>query len=257
MEKEYALITGASSGIGYELTKLFARDKINLLLVARSEEKLKELANELSSVYNIDVKIIPSDLSKPENVQEIYEETSNQELRVEYLVNNAGFGDHGLFVKTDWEKERKMIDLNVTSLTYLAKLYGKDMAYRKSGRILNLASTASFQPGPFMNVYFSTKHYVLAFSEALANEMKRFNVSVTALCPGPTSSGFQKVANVEDSDFANQKIPTSEEVAAYGYKQMMKGKTVAVHGLKNKMLAASVRFLPRNLVTSITGRMMR
>jgi short-subunit dehydrogenase len=257
MEKIYALVTGASSGIGYELAKLFARDKINLVLVARSKERLKQIANEFSSDYEVDVKIFPFDLSDPDNVKRLHNETSNQQLKVEYLINNAGFGDHGFFVKTDWEKERRMIDLNVTSLTYLAKLYGKDMAYRKTGKILNLASTASFQPGPYMNVYFSTKHYVLAFSEALANEMKRFNVSVTALCPGPTRSGFQKAANVEDSDFTNKKLPTSEEVAVYGYKQMMKGKTVAIPGFKNKMLATSVRFLPRKLVTSITGRMMK
>jgi hypothetical protein len=256
-EKKYALITGASSGIGYELAKLFAADEINLVLVARREEKLNELARELQAKYSIDVKVYAEDLSNPDNVEKLYEWTKNEEIRVEYLVNNAGFGDHGLFIRTNWEKERKMIDLNVTTLTYLAKLYGKDMAYRKSGRIMNLASTASFQPGPFMNVYFSTKHYVLAFSEALANELKNFKVTVTALCPGPTRSGFQKEANVEGSDFANKNIPTSEEVARYGYKQMMKGKTVAVHGFKNRLLANSVRFMPRNLVTNITAKMMK
>ena len=258
MDKNYALITGASSGIGYELTKFFARDGIHLVLIARSEDKLNKLAEELKSQYEIDVQVISEDLSNPDSVEKIYQYTKDKDLKIEYLVNNAGFGDHGLFVRTKWEKERKMIDLNVTSLTYLTKLYGKDMAYRKSGKIMNLASTASFQPGPFMNVYFATKHYVLAFSEALNKELKKFNVSVTALCPGPTASGFQKEANVEGSDFANNSnLPTSEEVAEYGYKKMMNGKTVAIHGLKNKLLAASVRFMPRNVVTNITAKMMK
>jgi short-subunit dehydrogenase len=257
MNNNYALITGASNGIGYELTRFFGKDGINMILVARSEDKLNDLANQLKTEYDVDVQVIAVDLSNPDAVNTIYQQTTDKEIRVEYLVNNAGFGDHGLFIKTDWEKENRMIDLNVKSLTYLSKLYGKDMAYRKSGNILNLASTASFQPGPFMNVYFATKHYVLAFSEALDNELKRFNVSVTALCPGPTESGFQKNANVEDSDFANRNIPTSKEVAEFGYKKMMKRKTVAIHGLKNRMLAASVRFLPRKVVTNITAKMMK
>lgn len=254
--KTTALITGASSGIGLELAKEFAKNNHNLVLVARSGEKLKNLKESLESDFGVEVLIIPKDLALPAAAQEIYNILNDKSIVINYLVNNAGFGDFGFFHETSWEKEASMIDLNVRSLTEMTKLFARDMVGRGEGRIMNLASTASFQPGPLMAVYYATKHYVLAFSEAIANEFKDFNVTVTALCPGPTKSGFQSASDIEDSRLVKgKKLPTSKDVAVYGYKAMMKGKRVAIHGTMNRLLAESVRFMPRKMVTKTVRKL--
>jgi len=252
-----ALITGASNGIGYELAKIFAQEKHNLVLVARSEGKLAALAAEMKSKHQIDTIVLAKDLSNPSAPQEIYDELKQQNVEVDFLVNNAGFGDFGFFKDTEWEKELTMINLNVTALTHLCKLFGKDITARKSGRIMNVASTAAFQPGPLQAVYFATKAFVLSLSEALANEFSDHKVSVTALCPGATDTGFAKAAEMDGkSFFKNSKnLPTAKEVAEYGYKSMMKGKTVAIHGLMNTILAESGRFMPRELTTTVVRKM--
>ncbi|TAE31536.1 MAG: SDR family oxidoreductase [Candidatus Kapaibacterium sp.] len=256
MATSAALITGASSGIGYELAKIFARNKQNVILVARSEKKLQEIARELEKSYGITATVIAKDVSKLSAVQEMYDAVQQAGIRVEYLVNNAGFGDFGFFTETSWEKELEMINLNMTSLTALTKLFAKDMVARKSGKIMNVASTASFQPGPLMAVYYATKSYVLSFSEAISNELKDKGVTVTALCPGPTESGFQSAAAMEDSKLVKgKKMPTSKDVAEYGYKAMMSGKVVAVHGAMNKLMAQSVRYTPRAVVRSLVRAM--
>ncbi len=250
--KQHALITGASSGIGKEMAKLFAKGLIDLVLVARREETLLQLKKELEAQYNITVHVLSEDLSDPKAPERIINYTEQNELFIEYLVNNAGFGLYGFFIDTDWKQEEQMLQVNISALTALTKFYGKKMAQKQYGRILNVASTAAFQPGPLMSVYYATKHYVLAFSEAIANELKDKQVTVTALCPGPTASEFQSTANAEESKlFKNKKLPSSEEVARYGFKMMMKGKTVAIHGGVNKLMAISVRFLPRKWVTQI------
>jgi len=246
---ETALITGASEGIGYELAKVMARKNFNLVLTARREKKLLELKNELESKYGVLVRVIPKDLSTIESVKEICTELKNNGLRIDILVNNAGFGDYGFFVESDWDKNYRMIELNIAALTYLSHLYGHEMAHRGKGRIMNVASTAAFQPGPLMAVYYATKAYVLSFSEALANELKGKGVTVTALCPGPTRSGFQKAASLKNARmFKKGTVASTEDVAAYGFEAMMKGKVVAVHGLLNRIVALSVRFFPRHLI---------
>lgn len=251
-----ALITGASSGIGLELTRFFAKDKHNLVLVARSEGKLKELAEELQKQYGISVQIISKDLSKINAAQEVYDQLKTQNINIDFLVNNAGFGEFGFFHETAWEKEAMMINLNITALTQFTKLFVKDMVQRKYGKIMNVASTASFQPGPLMSVYYATKSYVLFFSEAIANELEDKGVTVTALCPGPTESGFQEAATLGESKLVKgRKLPSSLEVAEYGYKAMMNGETVAIHGVMNWIMAQSIRFTPRKLATTIV-RMM-
>jgi short-subunit dehydrogenase len=248
-----ALITGASSGIGYELAKLFAEDKHNLVLVARREKQLNELAGDLQKGHGIKTKIIAKDLSKPNSAQEICDILDRERIAIDFLVNNAGFGDFCLFHQTDWNKMEQMINLNVLTLTHLTRLLVNPMISRKSGRILNLASTASFQPGPTMAVYCATKAYVLSFSEAIANELKGTGVTVTALCPGATESGFQKGAVLEKSKFVKgKKLASAESVAGFGYKALMKGKPVAIHGIQNWILANSVRFTPRKMVTAVT-----
>jgi hypothetical protein len=250
-----ALITGASNGIGLELAKIHASKGGNLVLVARNKSKLDELKKELENQYKVSVYIIGKDLSVFNSAQEVYDETYKQNIKIDYLINNAGFGDFGMFVDSDWNKELQMINLNITTLTQFTKLYLQDMVKHRSGKIMNVASTAAFQPGPIMAVYFATKAYVLSFSEAVNNEVSDKGVTVTTLCPGATESGFQAAAAMEESNLVKgRKLPTSKEVAEYGYTAMQKGKTVAIHGLMNWILANSVRFTPRSLVVKITRK---
>jgi short-subunit dehydrogenase len=256
--KKTALITGASGGIGLELAKIHASKGGDLVLVARNKLKLDELKSELEKQFNVSVLTIGKDLALPDAVQEVYDQTSGQNIEVEYLINNAGFGDFGKFYETDWNKEFQMINLNITTLTHFTKLYLNDMIKRKSGKIMNLASTAAFQPGPTMAVYFATKAYVLSFTEAIAYEVKDTNITVTALCPGATESGFQAAASMHDSSlFKGKKLPTAEAVAKFGYNTMLKGKTIAIHGFINNLLATSVRFTPRSVVSALTFNFLK
>jgi uncharacterized protein len=251
-----ALITGASSGIGYELAQLFARDRYNLVLVARSADKLKQIADEFTRQFGISVKIISLDLSLPDAPEKVFSELQQEAIEIDVLVNNAGFASYGFFWETDLNAELQMMQLNMVALTHLTKLFLKEMVSRHEGKILNIASTAAFQPGPLMAVYYATKAYVLSFSEALANELQGTGVTVTALCPGPTESGFQARANMEESKLVSGKrIMDAKTVAEIGYRGLMKGETVVIPGLKNKLLALSVRFTPRNLVTTIVRSM--
>lgn len=251
-----ALITGASNGIGLELAKVHASKGGDLVLVARNKSKLDELKVELENQYKVKVYTIGKDLSVNNSAQEVYEETTKQNIQIDYLMNNAGFGDFGMFLETDWSKELQMINLNITTLTQFTKLYLQDMVKRRSGKIMNVASTAAFQPGPMMAVYFATKAYVLSFSEAVDNEVKDKGVTITALCPGATESGFQAAAAMEESNLVKgKKLPTSKDVAIYGYAQMITGKTVAIHGLMNWILANSVRFTPRAMVVMIARKL--
>ena len=251
-----ALITGASNGIGLELARIHASKGGNLVLVARNKAKLDELKLELEKEFNILVYIIGKDLSMANAAQEVYNETNQQKIQIDYLINNAGFGDFGMFTETDWNKELQMINLNITTLTQFTKLYLQDMVARKSGKIMNVASTAAFQPGPTMAVYYATKAYVLSFSEAVDNEVSDKGVTVTSLCPGATESGFQAAAAMEESALVKgKKLPTSKEVAEYGYKAMLSGKTVAIHGIMNYLMANSVRFAPRAFTVWMVRKM--
>jgi uncharacterized protein len=248
-----ALITGASNGIGLELAKVHASTGDNLVLVARNKSKLDELKATFEDQFKVKVYTIGKDLAAPNAAQDVYDETKQQNIQIDYLINNAGFGDFGMFVATDWNKELQMINLNITTLTQFTKLYLQDMVKRGNGKIMNVASTAAFQSGPTMAVYYATKAYVLSFSEAIDNEVSDKGVTVTTLCPGATESGFQAAAAMEESALVKgKKLPTSKEVAEYGYKAMMKGKTVAIHGMMNWLMANSVRFTPRALVVKIT-----
>lgn len=250
-----ALITGASNGIGYELAKIHASKGDDLVLVARSAKKLDELKQQLEKQYKINVHNIAKDLSEHRAAEEVYVETSKLGLQIDYLINNAGFGDFGMFVESSWAKEEQMINLNITTLVHLSKLYLQDMVKRRSGKIMDVASTAAFQPGPTMAVYYATKAFVLSFSEAINNEVGDKGITVTALCPGATESGFQAAAAMEESALVKgKKLPSSKEVAEYGYKAMMNGKAVAIHGTMNAIMANAVRFLPRNLVVKVTRK---
>lgn len=251
-----ALITGASNGIGLELARIFAHAGINLVLVARSTGKLKALEGELQQQYpSLKILVLTKDLSLPDAAQDVYQELNGQKIQIDYLVNNAGFGDFGFFTETDWDKEAQMIDLNIKALTQFSKLFIKDMQQRGKGKVLNVASTAAFQPGPLMAVYFATKAYVLHLSEALHNELKGTGVTVTALCPGPTESGFVDIAGMGKSKLVKgRKLPTSAAVADYGFKAMMRGKAVAIHGGLNKVMVFAQRFTPRSWTTAIVRK---
>jgi uncharacterized protein len=228
-----ALITGSSNGIGYELARVHAEKGDDLVLVARTKSKLDDLKEELEKKFTIKVYTIGKDLSIPGAAKEVYNELKQKEIIVDYLENNAGFGDFGLFAETDWKKQEQMINLNITALAHLTRLFLPDMIRRKSGKILNVASTASFQPGPTMSVYFATKAFVLSFSEAVNNEVRDKGITITALCPGSTESGFHSVARGDNTLTENRKLPSSREVAEFGYRAMMKGKAIAIPGLKN------------------------
>ena len=250
-----ALITGASSGIGLELAKIFAREGHNLVLVARSEETLKSLKIKLEEDYDIKVKIIIKDLKYYSAPTEIYDEVQNDKINVNILVNNAGFGVYGEFTDTDLDAELEMIQVNITSLTHLTKLFLKDMVENNNGLILNVASTAAFQPGPLMAVYYATKSYVLSFSEALAEELSDTKIRITTLCPGPTATNFSKTAKVESIKLFQKNMPTGSDVAEFGYKALYTGRRVVVYGLKNKILAQSIRFMPRKAITKLVKKM--
>ncbi len=252
MNKGTALITGASGGIGYEFAKLLAKDCNTLVLVARSKDRLNTIKQELETASPASVTVIDQDLADPGAAEKIFRRLESEHIFVDILINNAGFGDHGAFVETDWQKEEKMIAVNVTALTEMTKLFLKGMVERKSGRIVNVASTAAFQPGPFMAVYYATKAYVLSFSEAIANELEGTGVTITALCPGPTATGFANAARMERSRlFRFGKPASATAVARFGYEAMKKGKTVAIPGFLNKIIAFSTRTSPRKLLPSI------
>ncbi|BAY23502.1 short-chain dehydrogenase/reductase SDR [Calothrix sp. NIES-2100] len=251
-----ALITGAASGIGYQLAYIFGRNNYNLVLVDKNEEKLNEIADEFPKKFSIFVKILAKDLSIPTSPTEIFTELQQSSIKVDVLVNNAGFGTYGVFAETDLTTELKMLQVNIVSLTHLTKLFLKDMVEQGYGKILNVASVAAFQPGPLMAVYFATKAYVLSFSEAIANELEGTGVSVTVLCPGPTATEFQKTAAMEDSKIASvNRMMDTERVAKIGYRSLMANKIVVIPGLRNKILTESVRFTPRNLVTKVVKSM--
>jgi short-subunit dehydrogenase len=248
-----ALITGASNGIGYELAKVNAANGINLVLVARNKGKLEELRKEIEEEKKVWVYTVGKDLSLPGAAKEVYDELKTRSISIDYLINNAGFGDVGLFEESDWDRQEQMINLNIMAVAHFTRLFLPDMICRGGGRIMNLASTASFQPGPTMSVYFATKAFVLSFSEALNNEVKKHGITVTALCPGPTHSGFQSAASRQDPKFFNgNKFPSSREVAEFGYRAMIKGTSVAVHGFKNSLFVKSLKFVPRSLVLKLT-----
>ena len=246
------MITGASNGLGVEFAKIHAAKGDNLVLVARGKDKMNLLKAEIEKRHNVSVLVIGRDLSEPAAAKTIFNELKTQKIKVDYLINNAGFGDFGNFENSNWEKQLQMINLNITALAYFTRLFLPDMIKNKYGKIMNVASTAAFQPGPSMSVYFATKAFVLSFSEAIANELKGTDVTVTALCPGATATGFKTAASLDNSNLFKGTIATSKSVADFGYKAMMKGKTVVIHGLMNKIMVFSVRFAPRKLVTAIT-----
>ncbi len=250
------LITGASGGIGYALAKLFAADGCRLVLVARSGQKLQEIAADFNKTYGVSVTVLPADLSDPQAPDAIFAALQAQSIRVDILVNNAGYGARAPFAQMDWDEALGMVQLNVAALTRLTHLFLPGMVERRSGRILNIGSTGSFSPCPSMAVYGATKAYVLSFSEALSEELRGSGVSVTALCPGVTLTGFDQRANTTHNRMHWIPTMSAEQVAAIGYRALQRGTPVVVAGWQNWLLTFSVRLGPRWLIRRISRMML-
>ena len=248
-----ALITGASSGLGAEYAKLFAADKHDVVLVARRRDRLEALARELRSAHGVTAQAVAADLAVPEGAARLVEEVGRLGRPIDFLVNNAGFGASGAFVDLDLARELEMIQLNVTSLVALTRAFLPAMVARRSGRILNVGSTAGFPPGPFMAVYYASKAFVNSFTEALWYELRGTGVTATVSCPGATATEFSQVAGNDRSLLFRLGAAPAATVARQGYRAMMKGKPMVVHGLRNKLTVQSLRISPRALARAIAA----
>lgn len=246
---ENVLITGATSGIGYEFAKIFAQNNYNLILCARSKDKLEEIKEKIIREYKVKVLVFSKDLSKENEIKELCNEISENEMDVDILINNAGAGYVGEFISESYDKDESIMNLNMNALTYLTKFFASNMVKKNKGRILNVASTGSYHPGPYTAVYYATKAYVLSFTEAIAEELKNYNITVSVLCPGATKTNFSKNAGKKDN--ANAMSP--KFVAKKGYEGLMKRKVTIVPGMQYKLFV----LLPRKLVTPFVGRYQR
>ena len=252
-----ALVTGASGGIGQAIAEQFAKDGVNLVIVARGAKQLEANAAKWRQQYGVAVTVIASDLAQAGAAQALVDKVLGLSIAIDYLVNNAGYGNFGLFAESDLDYEVAMMRLNMETLTILTKRFLPDIITRR-GKILNLASTAAFQPGPYMAVYYATKAYVLSFSEAIAEELEGTGVTVTALCPGPTASGFQDKAALHNSALIKgRRLPGAEEVGIAGYRAMQREQRVYIPGVMNWLMAQSIRFTPRRMVTKVVKRVSR
>ncbi|MBV8897803.1 MAG: SDR family oxidoreductase [Acidobacteriaceae bacterium] len=252
----FAVITGASTGIGRELADLAARDGYDLVLVARSDSVLQAVAADLRQKWKRNVTVIAKDLAHPAAASEVFRALSDAALEVEVLVNNAGFGLLGKFWELDEREQIDMVQLNVTALTHLTRLFLPQLIARRRGMIMNVASTAAFQPGPLMSVYYATKAYVVSFSEAIHNEARDYGVTVTCVCPGPTKTEFDKRAGTGNTKlFASGNVMTARQVAEIGWKAMKRGKPLVVTGALNALTAFLTRFAPIQFTASMARKM--
>lgn len=251
MAQQTTLITGASSGIGMELARVFAQHGYALVLVARGVDKLEELARELRSKHNIRAEVVGADLTQPSAPEQIIKTLTERNVTIDVLVNNAGFGERGPYVQIDTQRQLDMIQVNITAVAHLTRLLLPGMIQRNVGGVLNVASTAAFQGGPNMTMYYATKAFVLSFTEALHEEVAGTNLNVTCLCPGPTHTGFVVAANMEGVKLFKMGAETAEAVAQVGYAAFQNNKAVAISGFKNKLTAFSTRLAPRAVARKI------
>jgi uncharacterized protein len=253
MARGSALITGASSGIGAELAKLCASDGYNLILVARRAPRLQQLADELARRHGISARIVAADLSDPLAPDAVFDACRND--RVDLLINNAGLGVHGRFTETNWQDEERLLRVNVEALVRLTKLFLPGMEKRGSGRVLNVASTAAFVPGPLMALYYASKSFVLSFSLALANEMRGTGVTVSVLCPGPTRTEFDAAAGISGSRLFEGSVMSAIDVAREGYRAMMAGKPEHIAGARNRWTVLGTRLAPRTVLAALARQL--
>jgi short-subunit dehydrogenase len=251
-ERPVALVTGASMGLGAEFARLLASEGYDLVLTARNADRLAMLQKELENLHGITAHVLIADLTDPRAPQALHDHVRKAGIGVDVLVNNAGFGMYGKFHESDLQTELDMVQVNIIALMHLTKLSARDMVARRSGRIVNVASTAAFQAGPLQAVYYASKAFVLSFSEAIGNELKGTGVTVTALCPGPTPTGFQERANVGRLRGLRLLMRVSPEaVVRAGYRGMKRGRPVVVPGALNQFLVFMIRLSPRRLVTHV------
>jgi short-subunit dehydrogenase len=255
MAKETVLITGASSGIGMGLAKLFAADGSDLVLVARREDRLNELAEELKSEHGIEVLVLPKDLSKKTSPKEIFNHLKKEKIEIDVLVNNAGFGSRGTVSELDTDLQVDMVQVNAAALTHLTSLFLPGIIERGQGGILNVGSLAGFQPGPNLAVYFATKAYVLSFTEALAEEISNPNIKVSCFAPGPVKTEFGEKSDLEDSLLFKLSLMDLEPAVKAGYEGFRKGKTIVIPGLKQQIVPFLNRFTPRLIVRKIAKKL--
>lgn len=252
MSDKTALITGGSVGIGFELAKQFAAHGHSLVLVARNTDQLEAAAGKIEGKYGVSVRTISMDLADADAPQKLFDSLGGDGVEIHYLINNAGFGLGGEFADTSLERELDMIQVNVATVVHLTKLFLPAMLKRKEGRIMNVASTAAFQPGPLHSIYYASKAFVLSFSEAIHEELRKTGVTVTALCPGPTQTGFfERAGTTRTRLFRQAVVASAEDVARFGYAAMMRGQSVAIPGIANKLMVQAERLAPRRLVTRI------
>jgi short-subunit dehydrogenase len=257
-KKKYALITGATSGFGFEFAKLFAKDGYNLVLVARAEDKLLEISNDLTQEFIIEVLPISKDLFKPSSAEEIHAELKSKGIVIDVLVNDAGQGEHGTFIEYDLARDIDMIQLNVTSLVCLTKLFLRDMVTRNEGKILQVASLLGKYPTPLMSVYAATKAFVISFTEGLIQELKETKVTLTALLPGASDTDFFHKAGGEDSTtYREEELSKPEKVAQDGFDALMRGESRVVSGFKNKMYAAMSNMMPDSALAETMHKKMK
>lgn len=255
--RETVLITGASSGIGEELARLFARDGSDLVLVARTEAKLAALANELEEAHRITVHVVPADLSTPQAPREIFEQAQREGLEIDVLVNNAGFGARGAFAALDLQEQLDMVQVNLTAPTHLSRLFLPGMLERRRGGILNVVSVAGFQPGPWMSVYYATKAFLLHLSEGLAEEVAGRGVTVCCLAPGPTATDFVQRADMASVPLFLRVSMTAREVAEAGHRGFRRGDVLVVPGFRMRLIPAATRLVPRALSRRSAGLLQR
>jgi short-subunit dehydrogenase len=253
MAQGTALVTGASAGLGAEFAKLCSAGGYDVVLVARRAERLAELAANLAQTYSVKARTLVSDLADPAAPPEIFAQLAG--TPIDLLINNAGFGVRGPYAETDWARESSLMQVNIVALAHLTKLFLPEMVRRRSGRILNVASTAAFVPGPFMALYYASKAFVLSFSEALSNEVQGTGVSVTVLCPGATRTEFAQAAGVADSELFHGPVMGAAEVARVGYDAMMAGKSSVIAGARNRWMIRGTRLVPRSFVAAQTRKL--
>lgn len=257
IKNKWALVSGASSGIGKDIAEVLAERGCNVIVVARRKEKLNELAKNIKSTFGVNAKIIVADLSTKDAPLEVYNKVKKMKIDIDILVNNAGYGIHGDFIDGEWEAHRNMLELLIISLTYITRLFVGDMVKRGTGHIMQVASTGAFQPTPGLSDYAAAKSYVLNFGEALNYELRKTGVKVSILCPGATITEFGDVANVEDTSFYKLTQMTSRKVAEIGVKKMLRGKTIIVTGGFNRFNSWLVQRMPRKWVTAVVAKLMK
>ena len=250
------LITGASTGLGKELAKLYAKDNNSLILVARNLEKLNQVKEEITSLYNVNCEVISADLSKKEEWEKVFKFTEEKGYFINNLVNNAGFGDRTDFLEMDIDLQIKMTEVNCNSALYFTRKYLTKMVEYNEGHIINVSSIAGFLPGPYMATYHATKGYLLLLGEAISYELRKTNVKLLTLCPGPFNSDFVGKAG-NDYTFKKIKPIEASEVAKYGYKKSLQGKNVAIVGFKNKLSVFATRLAPRSFVAKTSAQTMK